>query len=347
MSLGFRVAVGQFKEVTPDDLSFCKQLGVTGITINRPDFDAPSWRTFLGKHYPYGPADFNKSAKWDFMDLLNLRRRIEDFGLKLEAIENVPYRFYDKALIGAEGRDAQIENYCETLRNLGRAGINTLGYHFCPNLVWRTSTARPARGGAGVTAFNYDDARHAPVTHGREIDAAEMWENFEYFITRVLPVAEEAGVRMSLHADDPPVPTLGGVARIMNSLDGFRRAMKIGDSPNHGLTFCVGTWGQMGGETVYEALDEFSRQKRAFYLHMRNIKGSVPDFSECFIDEGDLDVVRILRILKTNGFDGFLIDDHVPQMTADTPWGHRGRAFSTGYLRGLCRGIEEADRAAS
>ena len=346
MSLSFRVAVGQFKELTQDDLAFSSQIGASGITINRPDLETKSWQSFLGKHYPYGPADFNKTAKWDFMDLLNLRQRIEDFGLKLEAIENVPYRFYDKVLIGAEGRDQQIDNYCETLQNLGRAGIRTLGYHFCPNLVWRTSTSRPARGGAGVTAFNLEDARLAPNTHGREIGASEMWDNYSYFITKVLPAAEEAGVRMSLHPDDPPVPMLGGVARIMNSLEGFRRALSIGDSPNNGLTYCVGTWGQMGGTVVYEALDEFTKSNRVCYLHVRNIKGSVPNFAECFVDEGDIDLVKILRILHRNNFAGFLIDDHVPQMSGDTPWGNRGRAFSTGYLSVLCRGIEAIESRA-
>jgi len=178
----FRIAVGQFKELTPDDLSFCKQLGVSGIAVNRPDFDAPSWRSFLGKHYPYGPADFAGSTKFDFMDLVNLRNRVEDAGLALEAIENVPYRFFDDILIAGSRRDAQIDAYCETIRNVGRAGIATLGYHFAPNLVWRTSTARPGRGGAGVTAFSYDDAVAAPPTHWREIGAQEMWENYEDFI---------------------------------------------------------------------------------------------------------------------------------------------------------------------
>ncbi|MBS7706153.1 mannonate dehydratase [Chelatococcus asaccharovorans] len=340
MPLTFRVAVGQFKELIPDDLAFCSQLGVSGITVNRPDFSTPSWRNFLGKHYPYGPADFTKSSKWDFMDLVNLRRRVEDFGLRLESIENVPYHFYDKVLTGAPGRDEQIDNYCETLLNLGRAGIRILGYHFAPNLVWRTSTARPARGRAGVTAFDMDEAHLAPNTHGRVFEEAEMWENYEYFITRVLPAAQEAGVSLALHPDDPPVSALGGVARIMNSLDGFRKALRIGSSPNHGLTFCVGTWGQMGGSVVYDALEEFVGQDRVKYLHVRNIKGSVPSFAECFVDEGDIDIVRILKILQRNSFGGFVIDDHVPQMTHDTPWGHRGRAFSTGYLRGLCRALD-------
>lgn len=336
----FRIAVGQFKELTPEDLSFCKQLGVSGITVNRPDFDGTSWKHFLGKHYPYGPADFAGSTKWDFMDLVNLRNRIEEAGLSLEAIENVPYRFFDNILIAGPRRDAQIDAYCETIRNVGRAGIRILGYHFAPNLVWRTSTARPGRGGARVTAFNFDDAVAAPPTHGRQIDGEELWENYEYFLTRVLPAAREAKVRLSLHPDDPPIGPLGGIARIMSSMQGFERAAAIAGGPDaHGFTFCVGTWTQMGGDVVYRALETFSRRGLVCYVHLRNVKGAVPDFAECFVDEGDVDVVRIVTILKETAFDGFIIDDHVPQMVADTPWGHRGRAYSTGYLAGLCRGL--------
>ncbi|WP_210495032.1 mannonate dehydratase [Microvirga antarctica] len=337
--MSIRVAVGQFKELTADDISFCRQLGVSGITVNRPDFDAPSWRAFLNKHYPYGPADFNQSETWDFMDLVNLRLRLEENGLRLEAIENVPYRFIDQILTGGPQQDRQIDNYCETVRNLGRAGIGTLGYHFAPNLVWRTSTSRPGRGGAGVSAFDLEQARQAPPTHKRMIDESELWGHYAKFITRVLPVAEEAGVLLSLHPDDPPVPTLGGVDRIMNSIAGYEKAFAIGNSPNHGMTFCVGTWGQMGGEIIYDALGKFLREKRVFYLHFRNIDGAVPTFSECFIDEGDVDVTRIVQILQSNSYDGFVIDDHVPQMVHDTPWGHRGRAFSTGFLKGLIRGM--------
>lgn len=152
---------------------------------------------------------------------------------------------------------------------------------------------------------------------------------------------------MSLHPDAPPIGPLGGIARIMSSLEGFKRAASIAGPEGHGFTFCVGTWTQMGGDVVYRALESFCRRGLVCYVHLRNVKGAIPHFSECFVDEGDVDVVRIVTILKDTGFDAFTIDDHVPQMVADTPWGHRGRAYSTGYLSGLCRGLGLIERSAA
>ncbi len=273
------------------------------------------------------------------MDLVNLRQLLEGYNLRLDAIENVPYRFIDHILVNGPRRDAQIAAYCETIRNLGRAGIPILGYHWSPNLVWRTATARPGRGGATYTAFDLSAARSAPLTHGKVISEADHWDNFAYFLARVLPVAEEAGVRLSLHPDDPPTETLGGIARIMSSLDGFKKAMALADSAAHAMTFCVGTWAEMGLEMMYEGLEHFARHGRIAYVHLRNVRGAMPNFSECFIDEGDVDVVRVLRILRDANFTGFIIDDHVPHMVGDTAWGHRGRAFSTGYLRGMVEAL--------
>ena len=165
-----------------------------------------------------------------------LVEKTESYGLKFEAIENVPTHFYDKAMLGLEGRDEQIENYQKTIRAVARAGVPVLGYHFMPNSVWRTERLAPTRGGAGATRFDMavveqssrsagaqeihaDDARppvvDARARQGRAGDHRRaMWANYEYFIKAVLPVAEEEGVRLALHPDDPPVPMLGGVARL-------------------------------------------------------------------------------------------------------------------------------------
>lgn len=340
MALNFRIAFGGFKELTPEDLEFARQIGVAGIAINRPDFDSQAWRRLLGKHHPYGPGELGGAGRWQFMDLLNLRTYIEGFGLRLEAIENTPYSFYDKALVGAPGCEEQIDAYCESIRNLGRAGIKILGYHWSPNLVWRTAHAEPGRGGAGVTSYDHALARAAPPTHGRRISEEENWASYERFITRVLPVAEEAGVRLALHPDDPPVAELGGIPRIMRNLEGFQKAMSIGDSPNHGLNFCVGTWAEMGVDRMFEAMEHFGRRGKLTYVHFRNVKGAVPKFSECFLDEGDVDIVRALGTLRDVGFDGFLFDDHVPHVVNDTVWGHRSRAYATGMIRGICMTLE-------
>ncbi|MEO1018760.1 MAG: mannonate dehydratase [Pseudomonadota bacterium] len=335
-----RVAVGQFKHITDEDLSFAAQIGVSGITFNQPDFDTPQWRTTLGRHGPDPGADTTPPPYFAFMDLVRLRTMIESYGLKLEAIENVPGRYMDKIKLGLPGRDVQIENYKTLIRNLGAAGIPVLGYNFNLTRVWRTNRAEPGRGGARNTAFDLDLATRAPNIYAERITAEQVWDNYRYFIEAVLPEAERSGVRMALHPDDPPVPELGGVARVMINLDGFKRAMMFGDSDAHGLDFCMGTWSEGGIETMFEAMEHFGRQKKLVYLHFRNVKGCLPTFTEAFIDEGDIDVVRAIRLLRDVDFDGFIIDDHVPVMAGDSPWGHRGRAYSTGFIKGLVRAIE-------
>jgi mannonate dehydratase len=339
MTVNFRVAVGQFRELTPADLEFASQIGASGITVNRPQLETPSWRALLGKHHAEHPDGFPPASRWEFADLLRLRTLVESYGLQLECIENTPGYFYDKIMLGQAGREEQLENYKQTIRNLGAAGIKILGYSWCPTRVWRTSTNAPARGGATVTEFDQALVQHAPNWFGRAYEAEELWDNYAWFIRQVLPVAEEAGVTLALHPDDPPVPMLGGVARIMSSFTAFERAMELGDSPNHGLDFCLGTWSEINPETMFKAMEHFGRRGKIVYAHFRNVKGCVPKFQEAFVDDGDFDVVRAIRTLRDVGFAGFVIDDHVPHMTDDTVWGHRGRAYATGYIKGLCRAV--------
>ena len=314
-----RVALGQFMEANDEQLAFARQLGVTGVQLNTPVL----------------PGE----KRWEFMDLVRLRRRCEEAGLRLEALENTPISFYDRAMLGLPGRDEQIENYCETVRNLGRAGIDTLGFHWMPNGVWRTSFTTLGRGGARVSSFDLDLVQDAPLTHGRVFSEDEMWASYEYFLRAVLPVAEASGVRLALHPDDPPVPSLGGVARIFRNFEGFKRGMELVPSENLGLDFCMGTWSEMG-PGVLDAVRYFGERRKIFYVHFRDVQGVAEKFQECYLGEGNLDVVEAMRTLHEVGFDGFIIDDHVPLMVNDSPWGHRGRAQSTGLISGLVMAVE-------
>jgi mannonate dehydratase len=319
MSSPIRLAMGQFNQVTDDLLQFIVQLGVDAVQLNTPRL----------------PGD----AQWEYMDLLRLRTRCEDAGLELVALENVPVSFYIKAMLGLPGRDEQIAHMATTIRNMGRAGIPILGYHWLPNGVWRTSGTTRGRGGARVTSFDMALVEDAPLTHGRVYTAEEMWDNYTYYIQALLPVAEEAGVKLALHPDDPPVPSLGGVARIMGSLEGFQRAMQIGDSPMHGLDFCHGCWSEMG-PGVLDAVRYFGERGKILYVHFRDVQGVVPRFQESFIEEGNSDMFEVLKTLKQVGFDGFLIPDHVPHVVDDTPWGHRSRAYAIGYMRAMLEIVE-------
>jgi mannonate dehydratase len=343
MAEEMRIAVGQFNELTDEILQFTKQLGVGGVQMN-----------LLGRS-PL-PGDH----RWEYEDLLALRQKAEQYGLRFEAIENVPLPFYDKVLLGLPGRDEQLEHYCATIRNMGKAGIPILGYHFMPNSVWRTPPAE-GRGGARVTAFDmavveatpYAQQRAYAVVNSPAVDAQfaahetvleeQMWENYAYFLKAVLPVAEEAGVRLALHPDDPPVPSLGGIARIFKSVDDFKRGYEMSNgSPAWGLDLCLGCCSEMpgGAANVRAMIEYFGPKGRIFYVHFRDVQGTVPKFAECFLGEGNYDPAEIMLLLKKSGFTGFLLDDHVPHMVGDTPWGHRGRAHAIGYMQGLLRAIE-------
>jgi mannonate dehydratase len=319
-----RVALGQFNQATNELLKFAKQLGVDGVLLNTPIL----------------PGE----ARWEFIDLVQLRSRIEESGLVLEALENVPLKFYDRAMLGLPETDDQIENYQETIRNVGRAGIPILGYHWMPNSVWRTSNTTPGRGGAEVTSFDLDLVRNAPLSHGRVYGEDEMWANYERFLKAVLPVAEEFGVKLALHPDDPPVESLGGVARLFRSFEGFRKGIiEVAPSPNHGLDFCMGCWSEMG-KGVIDPIRYFGTRGKIFYVHFRDVQGAVPKFQECFVGEGNVDVVEAMRTLREVGFTGFMIDDHVPHMVDDSDFGHRGRAHATGYMLGLLNAVNRIPR---
>jgi mannonate dehydratase len=311
---GMRLALGQFNEVTDDKLQFAKQLGVGDIQLNTPKL----------------PGD----VQWEFMDLLRLRMRIEDAGLRLIALENVPVSFYIRAMLNLPGADEQLEHMANTIRNMGKAGIPILGYHWMPNSVWRTSSTTRGRGGAKVTSFDMSLVENAPLTHKRVYTADEMWANWERYMKVLLPVAEEAGVTLALHPDDPPVPSLGGVARIFGSFEGFKRAMEIGDSPNHGLDFCHGCWSEMG-PGVLDAIRYFGKRGKLLYIHFRDVQGSVPKFQECFIDEGNMDMFEVMKTLKEVDFTGFMLTDHVPHIVDDSRWGHRSRAYAIGYMKAM------------
>ena len=340
--MGIRVAVGQFHVLTEEKLRFAAQIGASGIQMNNP--------TLPGE------------ARWELADVRALVDKVEAFGLKFEAIENVPTHFYHKVMLGLPGRDEQIENYNATIRAVGRAGVPILGYHFMPNSVWRTERMAPTRGGAGATQYiqavvdaaTDTDALRAfmPTTLGHAasmpvfgkndpvISEDQMWSNYKYFIDAVLPVAEEEGVRLALHPDDPPVPMLGGVARLFYRPWGFTHAYELsGGSPAWALDLCLGCCSEMPGgkANVHELIEFFAPKGRIAYIHFRDVQGTVPEFTECFIGDGNFDPAEVMAQLARTGFDGFLLDDHVPHMDGDSDWNHRGRAHAIGYMQGLIR----------
>ncbi|MEJ7838027.1 MAG: mannonate dehydratase [Thermomicrobiales bacterium] len=340
-----RIAIGQFSDMTDEMLRYAVQLGVTGVQMNSP-------------HLP-------GTVRWEVEDLRALVGKAAGYGLKLEAIENVPLNFIYKAFAGLDGADEQIEHYKHTIRAVGAAGIPILGYNFMPNSVWTTSREEVGRGGSLVRVYDQavvdgsysGGAEFMPArpdwagglvhtTNEEEFISHEMmWANYEHFMREVLPVAKAAGVKLALHPDDPPVPMLGGVARILADPAGFKRAeqlaIEIGAEEAWGLDLCLGCCSEMpGGQAnVREMIEHFGPTGRILYVQFRDVQGSVPYFRECYIGEGNYDPAEIMLLLKQSGFTGFLIDDHVPNMDGDSGWNHRGRAHAVGYMQGVLNAI--------
>jgi len=278
-----------------------------------------------------------------------LKEYTEKFDLKLEMIENVPIRFFDKIILGLPGRDEQIENYIKTLRNMGEVGIPILGHHFCPTWAWRTSIREPYRGGALVSAYDrsiedkvpnaYTQSKNHMINMSEDCPLPtqeDLWNNFTYFIKAVIPEAEKAGVKLITHPSDPPLETVAGVPRIFISQEDFEKAEKIADNPAWGINFCMGTFSQLGGEEcVMNMIKRFVPENRIHMIHFRDVQGQVDKFKECFLGEGRYNPANVMNTLVELGYEGLVLDDHVPFLTADSRWGHTSRAYTYGFLKGL------------
>jgi mannonate dehydratase len=221
------------------------------------------------------------------------------------------------------------------------------------NGIW-SGDREPTRGGASSRAFDLakggkgwwvDKTFEGPLTHGRVFTKDEIWANYTYFIKQVAPLAEELGIRIGIHPDDPPVPEIGGVPRcIFSSFDGYRRALEIANSPNVGMCLCVGCWlegGKLMGRDVLETIDYFGSRRKLFKVHFRNVNAPLPHFVETFPDNGYMDMYKVMRALRKVNFDGVVIPDHVPSMVG----GNRAAtAFTIGYMRAL---LERANAEAA
>ncbi|NCO37968.1 MAG: D-mannonate dehydratase [Armatimonadetes bacterium CG_4_10_14_3_um_filter_66_18] len=331
MKLGLGLYAGM---ATEENLRFAKQMGATHIVAH-----LPGQETFLS----------SASGVWSFDDLARLQRQVAGAGLALYAIENFPPHHWDQILLGDPGRDAQMENLKATIRNMGRAGIPCMGYYFSLAGVWARVKGPFARGGAESVGFLRDQMpEETPIPHGEvwgtkitddaspgalgTVTHEQMWERLTYFLENLVPVAEEAGVRLAAHPDDPPVPVLRGTARLITHPDHYKRLVEIVPSPANGLEFCQGTVAEMEGSDVYAAIRYFCERRKICYVHFRNVKGRVPNYREVFLDEGDVDMIEAMRIYHETGFDGVLLPDHTPATSCAAPW-HAGMAFALGYMR--------------
>lgn len=279
---------------------------------------------------------------WDFEAVVAVKNAWEKEGLKLEVIEGPP-ALSEKTKLGLEGRDEEIENFITLMKNLSKAGIETVCYNWMPVISWaRTTNDRPGRGGALVTAFDYEDIKDQTLTQYGEVSKEALWKNLEYFLKAVVPEAEKSRIKLAMHPDDPQVDSIRGISRIMTTADSFRRMADICPSPYNGLTMCQGNFALMG-EDIPSLIREFGKKNLIHFVHFRNVRGSKMNFEETFHDEGKIDMFEAMKAYIDTGFNGPLRPDHVPTMAGDSNerpgYSTLGSLYAAGYIRGLIEAV--------
>jgi mannonate dehydratase len=342
--------------LTRENFQFARQAGATHIVAHLVDYfrgggHAAADDQPLGTDWGWGRAG-DPDQLWSEEELIGLRREVEAAGLKLEAVENFDPAHWHDVLLDGPKRPQHIENVKTILRRLGRAGIPVMGYNFSLAGVAGRTKGNYARGGAPSVAMDgpYDAPMpqgmvwnmvyeaHAPAGVVAPVTVEELWRRLEAFLRDVLPTAEEAGVKLALHPDDPPTPTIRGQPRLVYQPRLYQKVIDLNPSPANTLEFCIGSLAEMTEGNVYDAVDAYSRQRRLGYVHFRNVTGKAPHYRETFIDDGDVDMLRVLTLLHRNGFDGVLVPDHTPQMACAAPW-HAGMAFALGYMKAALKAL--------
>ncbi len=292
---------------------------------------------------------------WSVERLSKLRERVESFGIKLDMVPlplsshyitraEMPNIMLDKS----PGRDREIDDICQMIRNASLAGILALKYNMSILGVVRTEPSR-GRGGASYSAFEYEKAKQdPPLTEAGPVSTDEYWERITYFLKRVIPVAEEYKVRMACHPHDPGMPRdrgYRGVQTVLGSVEGLKRFIEITPSKYHGLNFCQGTVSEMlrdPGKEIFDVITYFGSRGKIFNVHFRNIRGRFLNFQETFIDDGDVDMLKAMRVYKEIGYDGMMMPDHVPKIPGDTS-GHQAFAFTFGFIKALIAAVNSED----
>jgi mannonate dehydratase len=360
-----KLGIGLYRAMlTPASFRFARQIGCTHVVAHLVDYHRRADDTTGARSQPVGNASEgwgvagDEAALWTGDELTALRRSVEAEGLVLEAIENFDPAFWYDVLLDGPRRPVQMEGLKRLVRSIGAAGIPIMGYNFSIAGVAGRITGPFARGGAesvGVEAVDqtpvplgmvwnmvYDS--RAPTGILPPITPDQLWDRLRRFLTEMVPVAEEAGVKLAAHPDDPPAAFVRGTPRLVYRPDLYQRLLDIVPRPANALEFCLGTIAEMADGDVYEAAERYSAQGRLAYVHVRNVRGKMPSYREDFIDSGDVDMIRVLRILHRDGYDGVLIPDHTPLPESDAPW-HVGMAYAVGWMRAALTVIEAEKRS--
>jgi mannonate dehydratase len=270
-------------------------------------------------------------------ELAKVRKQLAAAGLVFAGVESHPVPA-EKAKLGIEGRDEEIENYIAAIRALAELDVRLVCYNWMAGIGWfRTRTDLPGRGGALISEFDLADAEKLGPTEWGTVSEEKIWSNLEYFLKAVIPEAEKSGVKMALHPDDPPISPLRGIGRILTSAANYRRVLGIVPSPVNGITFCQANFKLMG-EDIAALAREWCGQKKIFFVHYRDVEGTRKHFRETFHDDSPVDLAQMLRIYHEAGFEGPIRPDHAPTLDGesnDKPgYAMGGKVLAIGYMKG-------------
>ena len=312
-------------DLSSERLNYLKAIGVNHIcALNYRDFG------------------YERQGYWEAAPIIEMREHVESHGIKVDMLAlPLPPASVDQAdlpniMLGTPERAREIECVIRCIQAAGAAGIPAVKGNLIVTGLFRTNP-EVGRGGALHTAFDFN-AFEIPTTRAGTVTAQQAWERIAYFVQRVIPAAEAAGVRVAIHPHDPAVPLGVGLDdRVLADIDGLRAFCDLSPSPYHGLNFCVGCMKQAGATQaeLIDAITSLGRNKRLFLVHFRTIRGGFGKFREAFIDEGDYDLLALMRAFQEVGYEHMVCPDHYPAIPGDTSWGHQSRAYAVGYIRAL------------
>ena len=313
-----------------------------------PPTPSPLWKLSkqAGVDWAVGGLPFNEpfngtDAPWDYLPLVRMKQRYESAGFNLAVIESRPP--LNNAKRGLPGSDEEIATVCTLIENMGRLGIPVWCYEWMTDFNWmRTNTSTISRGGSVVTSFDNALMKDAPPTENGPISEEKLWETLEYFLEKVLPVAEKWNVKLAMHPDDPPLSPIRGVGRILRSVENYQRLLDFVPSPMNGITLCQGNFTLMTDD-LPSVIRHFGKQNKIFFVHFRDVRGTPEKFEETWHDEGKTDMLACMQAYKDVNFDGVLRPDHVPTVEGDSNenagYSSFGRLYAIGYIRGLRQAV--------
>jgi len=313
-----------------------------------PPTPSPLWKLSkqAGVDWAVGGLPFNEpfngtDAPWDYLPLVRMKQRYESAGFNLAVIESRPP--LNNAKRGLPGGDEEIATVCTLIENMGRLGIPVWCYEWMTDFNWmRTNTSTISRGGSVVTSFDNALMKDAPPTENGPISEEKLWETLEYFLEKVLPVAEKWNVKLAMHPDDPPLSPIRGVGRIMRSVENYQRLLDFVPSPMNGITLCQGNFTLMTDD-LPSVIRHFGKQNKIFFVHFRDVRGTPEKFEETWHDEGKTDMLACMQAYKDINFEGVLRPDHVPTVEGDSNenagYSSFGRLYAIGYIRGLRQAV--------